>query len=76
MTAGFLPYEFRFNAADNPHSREGLFKQCNDNKVPHNPMSYQNKKFYWTCQRGVKWPNDYIRLDSMMQWIIEKSQDY
>ena len=29
--------------------------------------------FYWTYQRGVGWPDDYIGPDSMTQWIIEKS---
>ena len=36
-------------------------------------MRYRDKKFYWTYQRGVHWPNDYIGLESMTQWIIEKS---
>ena len=36
-------------------------------------MRYRDEKFYWTYQRGVGWPNDYIGLDSMTQWIIEKS---
>ena len=36
-------------------------------------MKYQDKKFYWTDQPGVHWPNDYIGPDSMTQWIIEKS---
>ena len=31
------------------------------------------KKFYWTYQHGVGWPNDYIGPDSMTQWILEKS---
>ena len=29
-------------------------------------MKYRDKKFYWTYQRGVGWPNDYISPDSMM----------
>ena len=36
-------------------------------------MKYQDEKFYWTCQRGVHWPDDYISPNSMTQWIIEKS---
>ena len=36
-------------------------------------MRYRNKKFYWTYQRSVRWPNDYIGPDSMTWWIIEKS---
>ena len=36
-------------------------------------MRYRDEKFYWTYQRGIGWPGDYIGLDSMTQWIIEKS---
>ena len=36
-------------------------------------MRYRDEKFYWTYQRGVHWPDDYIGLDSMTRWIIEKS---
>ena len=36
-------------------------------------MRYRDEKFYWTYQRGVCWPDDYIGPDSMTQWIIEKS---
>ena len=36
-------------------------------------MRYRDKKFYWTYQHGVHWPNDYIGPDSMTRWIIEKS---
>ena len=36
-------------------------------------MKYRDEKFYWTYQCGVHWPNDYIGLDSMTRWIIEKS---
>ena len=36
-------------------------------------MRYRDEKFYWTYQRGVHWPNDYIGPDSMTWWIIEKS---
>ena len=36
-------------------------------------MRYRDEKFYWTYQRGVHWPYDYIGPDSMTRWIIEKS---
>ena len=36
-------------------------------------MKYRDEKFYWTYQRGVHWPDDYIGLDSMTRWIIETS---
>ena len=36
-------------------------------------MRYREEKFYWTYQRGVSWPDDYIGPDSMTRWIIEKS---
>ena len=36
-------------------------------------MRYRDKKFYWTYQSGVSWPNDYLGPDSMTWWIIEKS---
>ena len=36
-------------------------------------MKYKDEKFYWTYQCGVSWPDDYIGLDSMTRWIIEKS---
>ena len=36
-------------------------------------MKYRNEKFYWTYQRGVHWPDDYIGPDSMTRWIIETS---
>ena len=39
-------------------------------------MKYWDEKFYWTYQRSVGWPNDYIGLDSMTRWIIEKSQGF
>ena len=28
-------------------------------------MRYRDEKFYWTYQRGVHWPDDYIGPDSM-----------
>ena len=39
-------------------------------------MRYRDEKFYWTYQRGVGWPDDYIGPDSMTRWIIEKSQGF
>ena len=36
-------------------------------------MRYRDEKFYWTYQRGVCWPDDYLGPDSMTHWIIEKS---
>ena len=36
-------------------------------------MRYRDEKFYWTYQRSVHWPDDYLGPDSMTQWIIEKS---
>ena len=36
-------------------------------------MRYRDEKFYWSYQRGVSWPDDYIGPDSMTRWIIEKS---
>ena len=36
-------------------------------------MKYWDEKFYWTCQRSVHWPDDYIGPDSMTRWIIEGS---
>ena len=39
-------------------------------------MRYRDEKFYWTYQRSVRWPNDYIGPDSMTRWIIEKSDAF
>ena len=39
-------------------------------------MKYQHEKFYWTYQRGVHWPDDYIGPDSMTRWIIEASDGF
>ena len=36
-------------------------------------MRYRDEKFYWTYQRGVSWPDDYIGPNSMTHWIIERS---
>ena len=39
-------------------------------------MKYRDEKFYWTYQRGIGWPNDYIGPDSMTRWIREKSVSF
>ena len=36
-------------------------------------MRYRDEKSYWTYQRGIGWPDDYIGPDSMTRWIIETS---
>ena len=68
-----LPHEIGFNATDNPYTESEFLKICEDYGVPNDPMEYQDEKFYWTYQRGVRWPNDYIGPDSMTRWIIENS---
>ena len=68
-----MPHETGFNATDNPYTSSDFFKICEDCGVPNNPMKYRDKKFYWTYQRGVSWPNDYIVPDSITRWIMEKS---
>ena len=39
-------------------------------------MRYRDEKFYWTYQRGVGWPDDYIGPDSMTRWILEVSDGF
>ena len=68
-----LPHETGYNAADNPYTESEYFKICEDYRVPNDPIKYRDEKFYWTCHRGVHWPDDYLGPDSMMRWIIEKS---
>ena len=68
-----MPHETGFNAADNPYTESEFFKICEDYRVPNDPVRYRDKKFYWTYQRGIGWPDDYIGPDSMTPWIIEKS---
>ena len=68
-----LKHKTSFNAADNPYTSSEFFKTCEDYRVPNDPMKYRDEKFYWTYQCGVHWPDDYIGLDSMTQWIIEGS---
>ena len=45
-------------------------------KVSHDPMKYRDEKFYWTYQRGVGWPDDYIGPDLMTHWIKKISGFY
>ena len=71
-----LPHETSFNAADNPCTESEFFKICEDYRVPNSPMKYQDKKFYWTYQCGVHWPDDYIGLDSLTRWILEVSDGF
>ena len=49
---------------------------CEDYGFPNDPMKCQEEKFYWSYQHGVGWPNDYLGSDSMIQWIIEKSDGF
>ena len=71
-----LPHETGFNADDNLFTKSEFFKICKDYGVPNDPMKYQDEKFYWIYQHGVGWPNDYIGLNSMIRWIIEKSHGF
>ena len=68
-----LPHETGFNAADDFYTESEFLKICEDYGVPNDPMRYRDEKFYWTYQRGIGWPDDYIGPDSMTRWIIEKS---
>ena len=71
-----LPHETSFNAADNLYTESEFLKICEDYGVPNDPMRYRDEKFYWTYQRGISWPNDYIGPDLMTRWIIEKSMRF
>ena len=71
-----LPHETGFNAADNPYTESEFLKICEDYRVPNDSMKYQDEKFYWTYQRGVNWPDDYIGPDSMTRWILEVSEGF
>ena len=71
-----LPHNPSFNASDNPDTSSEFVKICEDYGVPNNPMKYLDEKFYQTYQHGVRWPNDYIGLDSMTRSIIEKSVSF
>ena len=68
-----MPDETSFNAADNPYTESEFLKLCKDYGVPNDPMRYRDEKFYWSYQRGIHWPDDYLGPDSMTQWIIETS---
>ena len=68
-----MPDETGFNAADNPYTESECFKICVDYRVPNDLMRCRDEKFYWSYQRSVHWPSDYIGPDSMTRWIIEKS---
>ena len=68
-----LPHETSFNAADNPYTESELLKICEDYGVPNDPMRYRDEKFYWSYQRGVFRPDDYLGPDSMTRRIIETS---
>ena len=68
-----LPHKTGFNAADNPYTESEFLKICEDYRVPNHPMRYRDEKFYWSYQRGIGWPNDYLGPDSMTWCIIEKS---
>ena len=59
--------------ADNPYTESEFFKICEDYGVPNNPMRYRDKKFYWSYQHGIGWPDDYLGPDSMTRWIIQTS---
>ena len=58
-----LSHQTGFNMADNPYTESEFFKICEDCRVPNDPMKYRDEKFYWTYQRGIGWPDDYIGPD-------------
>ena len=68
-----MPHETTCNTADNPYTESEFLKICENYEVPNDPMRYRDEKFYWTYQRGVGWPDDYIGPDSMTRWILEVS---
>ena len=39
-------------------------------------MRYRDRKFYWTYQHGIRWPDHYNGPDSMTWWIIEGSDGF
>ena len=53
-----------------------FLKICEDYRVRNDPMKYWDEKFYWSYQRGIHWPYDYLGPDSMTWWIIEKSVSF
>ena len=68
-----MPHKTGFNATDNPYTESEFFKICEDYRVPNDPMKYWDEKFYWSYQRGINWPDDYLGPDSMTRWTIETS---
>ena len=68
-----MPHETGFNVADNPYTESEFLKICGDYRVPNDPMRYRDKKFYWSYQYSVHWPDDYLGPGSMTRWIIETS---
>ena len=68
-----MPHETNFNAIDNPYTESEFLKICEDYRVRNDPMKYWDEKFHWSCQCGIRWPDDYIGPDSMTWWIIEGS---
>ena len=38
--------------------------------------NHRDEKFYWTYQRSVSWPYDYIGPDSMTRWSFKKSDGF
>ena len=72
-----LPHGPGFNTSNNPYTESEFLKICEGNcGAPNDPMKYRDKRFYWTYQRSVRWPDDYIGPDSMTRWIIEKSDGF
>ena len=68
------PLQASFTA--NPLPIHHPFPPKNFDHTPDDPMRYRDEKFYWSYQRGIGWPNDYLGPDSMTRWIIEKSVDF
>ena len=65
--------EVGFNPFD---SNREFFKLYEDYDASYDPMIHVDEKFYWTYQRGISWPDDYISPNSMTHWNIEKSQRF
>ena len=82
-----LLHETGFNTDDNPYTSSEFFKICEDYGVPNDPVKYCDKKFYWSYQCGVGWPNDYIwsRLNDPVDyreirgfyrhWVVQNIRD-
>ena len=71
-----LPHETGFNVANNPYTESEFLKFVRIYGVPNDPMRYRDEKFYWTYQRGISWPDDYIGPDSMTRGILEVSDGF